>query len=171
MKETWRIIENFTNYEISNLGHVRNIKTGKIRKLQKHRDGYLNIMLKSDIDGKFYSCFIHRLVAKAFIPNHNNYKEVNHKNEDKSCNIVENLEWCNRSYNVNYGTRVLRAAIKNTNGKKSKKVYQYDLRGNFINEFPSVSEVERVYKLRNVSEVCRGKRKSAGGFIWRYDKI
>lgn len=168
MKETWKIIENFTNYEISNLGHVRNIKTGRILKPRIAGNGYYNVMLKSDIDGKFYNCYIHRLVALAFISNPNNYKEVNHKDELKNNNTVENLEWCDRQYNVNYGTAMIRHAEK-----LSTKVYQYSLDGKFIKIFHSLREAERDLGVahHHISDVCKGKSKSASGFIWRYDKI
>ena len=69
----------------------------------KTKGGYLRLPLT--INNKAKSYLVHRLVALAFIPNPNNYPEVNHKNEDKTDNRVENLEWCDRSYNINYGNR------------------------------------------------------------------
>lgn len=172
MKETWKIIENFTNYEISNLGRVRNTKTGKIRKLVKDKDGYFVVGIR--LNGKIKMLKLHRLVAQAFIPNPNNYLIVNHKDENKSNNNVENLEWCTIEYNNSYGTRIERSRISQLNNPdKSKLVYQYDLRGNFINEFPSTKEVFRSTGIcrPNVVACCNGRLKSAGGFIWRYDKI
>ena len=115
MKEIWKEVPGSDScFEISNLGNIRrikikqysfkdkNIKEYKTQKLIKPANdrGYLKIRLL--INGKQNSAYIHRLVAEAFIPNPNNYKEVNHKDNDPSNNNVENLEWCDRKYNINY---------------------------------------------------------------------
>jgi hypothetical protein len=78
--------------------------------MQGHADrkGYINITLRKD--GHQYTKKLHRLVAEAFLPNPNNYLEVNHKNEDKKDNRVDNLEWCDSVYNQNYGSRTERAS-------------------------------------------------------------
>ena len=122
--------------------------------------------------GKGKNCRIHRLVAIHFIDNPNNYKEVNHKDEDKSNNSVDNLEWCTHKYNSQYGTRGKRISLKNTNGKKSKITLQYDINGKLIKEWCSVSEIVRntQYKQGHISRCCRRECKSAYGFIWRYKK-
>lgn len=75
---------------------------------------------------------VHRLVAETYLPNPDNLPQVNHRDEDKTNNCVENLEWCDASYNLNYGTRNERAAKSNTNGKRSKPVSQYSLDGQLI---------------------------------------
>ena len=87
-----------------------------ILKPTKNKNGYLAINLVIAETGKQKGLYIHRLVAEAFIPNPNNLPCVNHKNEDKTDNRVENLEWCTQKYNCNYGTGIQRAretAIKN----------------------------------------------------------
>ena len=109
MKEIWKDIKDYPNYQVSNLGNVKNIKTNKILKPFNTSNEYLKVALsKNGISKQF---FIHRIVAKAFIPNPNNLPEVNHIKEfEKTNNKVDNLEWCNHSYNQNYGTRNKRVA-------------------------------------------------------------
>lgn len=100
--EEWRPVVGYEGlYEISNTGKVINIKTGHILKQHKDKDGYWVLSLKRD---KYKSYFAHRLVAQAFIPNPDNLPMVNHKNEDKSNCMVDNLEWCDAKYNSTYGT-------------------------------------------------------------------
>lgn len=117
MKEVWKPIKDYEGlYEVSNEGNVRSLnyrQTGKtqVLKPQDQGQGYLFVRLCKN--GKAKTCRVNRLVAAAFIPNPNNYPEVNHKNECKFCNCVWNLEWCTREYNNDYGTRVERAAKAN----------------------------------------------------------
>ena len=101
MKERWIAIEGYKGlYEVSNLGRVKSlISNGLILKQSKDKDGYYIVSLKRK------SFRVHRLVAIAFIPNPNNLAQVNHKDEDKTNNCVDNLEWCDATYNINYGTR------------------------------------------------------------------
>ena len=109
MKETWKPIKNYEGlYEVSNKGQVRSLnykRTGEIKilKLRVDKYGYLQVHLSKN--GKHYAKSIHRLVAQTFIPNPNNYSQVNHKDEKRDNNNVENLEWCNCKYNNNYGNR------------------------------------------------------------------
>ena len=150
-------------YEVSNLGRVR--RNGKILKPLKHRDGYLHVDLyKNGIRRKG---FIHRLVGLAFIPNPDNLPCINHKDEDKTNNTVNNLEWCTREYNNNYGTRNERISES-----QYKPVLQFDKSGNFITEYPSVIEAEKTTRINrhDISQCCLGlyHHKTAGGFIWKY---
>lgn len=160
MTEIWKDIEGYENlYRVSNLGRVKSLnyrRTGKekIIKLGIIK-GYLCAHLCKD--GKQKQYLIHRLVATAFILNPNNLLEINHKDEDKTNNRVENLEWCSRHYNINYGHR---------NQKISKKVLCVETGV----VYPSTMQVERElgFSQGSISKCCLGKLKTCGGFHWRY---
>lgn len=158
MIEEWRDVVGYEGlYEVSDWGRVR--RNGKILRPAKIKNGYLLVSLYKN--GIVRRVYIHRLVASAFIPNPQNLPEVNHRDENKTNNAVSNLEWCTHDYNMNYGTIYERL---------SKPVLQYDRQGNFIREWPSVSKVEEELGIGNshISGCCLGKRKSAGGFVWRH---
>ena len=165
MEEIWKDKKGYEgHYQVSNWGRVKSIKFGKekILKLIKDKDGYLQVTLCKNNIKKVYK--VHRLVAEAFIDNTDNLPQVNHKDENKLNNNVDNLEWCDRLYNVRYGT-----GIERRSKKRSKPVLQYDLEGNFIKEWVSINEcVRNGYNQGNVAACCRGKRKYHKGFIWRY---
>ena len=172
MKEEWRDIAGYEGlYQVSNFGRVKSLNynhtIGKERILKPSitKRGYLMVVLFKNKKGKTF--LIHRLVAQAFIPNPNNYPCVNHKSEIKTQNNVENLEWCDNKYNLNYGTRVERIFKKTTNGKCSKPVLQIDpTTDEVIAEFPSIHQVQRElgYKIAHISACCKGRRKTCGNF-------
>lgn len=132
MDEIWKPVVGYEGlYEVSNLGRVRSIRRNKILNLKKERDGYIRISLCSNGVEKMYQ--VHRLVAKAFIPNPDNLPQINHKDEVKSNNVVDNLEWCTVAYNNSYGTRLQRVretGLKNgtisgvDSVERKKKYYQ-----------------------------------------------
>lgn len=152
-------------YEVSNLGRIR--RNEKILRPIKNKDGYLLVNLCKN--GIMRKARIHRLVAYAFIPNPQNLPCINHKDEDKTNNAVNNLEWCTYEYNTNYGTRNERAGEK-ISEKLSKPVLQFDLNGSIIKEWPSTIKVEEELGINqgSISHCCLGHRNSAGGFIWKY---
>ena len=172
--EEWKDIKDYEGkFQVSSYGNVRNINyygTGiiKIVNQRPNENGYMVVSLSKNKKTK--PCKVHRLVAETFLPNPENLPEVNHKDENKTNNRVENLEWKTHRGNCNHGTRNERIFEKTTNGKCSKKVLQFSKSGEFIREWPSVMECSRNgYDFRNVSACCNGKRKTAYGFRWEYE--
>ena len=174
-EEIWKDIKGYEGYyQVSNLGRVKSLertyKSGrngcatkttkeKILKFKPAKNGYLYSALCKD--GHKQWIHPHRLVAEAFVPNPYAYKYVNHKDECKTNNRADNLEWCTAKYNTNYGTGLSR---------RRKQLLQLDLDGNLIREWECASTAEREggYDNRRISEVCLGKRNHYKGFKWRY---
>lgn len=128
------------------------------------QNGYLQIAFRNgNKPRKHFN--VHRLVAKAFIENPLNLPCINHKDENKTNNRVDNLEWCTAKYNNHYGTNIDRRAKA-----ISKPVLQYDKFGNFIKEFESerIAAKETHTNKTSICSVCKGKRKTAGKFVWKY---
>lgn len=184
--EIWKDIKGYEGcYQISTWGRVRSldrfikcklshtgrcIKKGKLLSIGYNKDGYIQYFLSKNSCTK--TNLVHRLVAEAFVPNPNNFPEVNHKDEDKTNNRVDNLEWCTREYNVNYGTMIERVKKANTNGKCSKILYQYNLNGNLIKVWPSVSEAGRNgFNRTAILNVCSGLSQTHKKFIWSYKEL
>ena len=171
MEEIWKPI-GYEGYEVSNLGRVKSYKydkiNGKIMKPYKNTKGYLQIDLQ--LDGRKREnrvhLSVHRLVAIAFIPNPDNLPQVNHKDEDKTNNCVDNLEWCTNDYNAHYGTHIERVAEK-----IRVPIYSVDEQGN-IEHFPGVREADRIVSGKEygisapISMCLNGKRKTAYGRQW-----
>lgn len=172
--EEWKPIVGYEDYQISNEGMVKSLgndksRKEKILKLRKNNKSYLYVCLYQD--GKATCKQVHRLVAEAFLENPQNLPEVNHKDEDKTNNSVENLEWCNRSYNNNYGTRTQKCAERLLNRQdQSKRVDQIDMvTGEVIHQWTSVNECGRNgYNKGDISLCARGLKKQYKGYIWKY---
>lgn len=171
--EIWRTIDWVdSRYEVSNLGRVRSNIRGKYRILRQWDGG--RGYLKIEINKK---CFlVHRLVASAFIDNPNNFPQVNHKNEVKSDNRVENLEWCTPSYNTNYGSRNARMvrSIQATQiaSGMTVPVVAIDDGGNTIARFDSINEASRKLRVNhaNIIRCLHGITIHAGGYRWERAK-
>ena len=160
--ETFVKIEGFEKYEVSNLGKVRNIKSGIMLKPWITKDGYLRHCLYKH--NKRKNLLLHRIIATAFIDNPGKKPQVNHIDENKLNNDLSNLEWCTVKENNIHGTRTKRVAEK-----LSQKVIQLDLNDNILNVFKSMRQAERETGIdaTSISGCCNGKRKSAGGYKWR----
>lgn len=164
----------FPLYDICSNGDVISLSYRggtKEKKLMPHKDtkGYLQVRLRNGNDKRQF--IVHRLVAYAFIPNPNNLPQINHKDEDKTNNCVDNLEWCNNKYNSNYGTRNERMS-KTLKGMAKpslqKRVEQLDKEGKHIAYYDGVRIAERTTGVANISNVCLNKMSTAGGYKWRY---
>lgn len=175
MEQKWNIKEGFSNYKISNFGEILSLnrkikdsigreqtKKGVKLKPKIDKDGYLNVTLYDD-NSKPHYFSVHRLVAELFIDNPNNLPSVNHIDGNKKNNKYSNLEWCSVKENNRHA---INTGLINTN----KPIIQLDLKGNYVNEFYSTREAEAYTGIDNsgISKVCKGKRKTAGGFIWKY---
>lgn len=159
MSEIWRDVKDYEgHYQVSNLSRVKSIKFGKeIIMKQNIRRGYYYVGLSKN--GKVKNFQVHRLVAEAFIDNPDNLPCVNHKDENKLNNIVENLEYCSVLYNNTYGTRLQKVSEKMRNRKEwSKPIDVYDLNMNFIETLPSIEECGRKYNVLpiNIKHCCNG---------------
>lgn len=178
-------IPSYSNlYTIDEHGNVWSNRKRKFITQRISNCGYKIVQLWRE--GKCKSITVHRLMALTFLPNPNQLPCVNHKDENKLNNNVENLEWCTYQYNINYGgciERIKKSNQKNycsekrkeiarTNGAKtSKKVKQFTKEGSFIAEYPSAKEASRQTKLNHshILECCNGKRyKTVGGYIWKF---
>lgn len=167
MNVLWKPVPGYEGiYEVSNTGDVRG-KNG-IRKPQLSWDGYLFVKLCNN--GKEKKFKIHRLVAMAFIPNPGNLKEINHKDENKLNNNVENLEWCDRFYNNHFGLRGMKAGV-GIKRAKQKRIGRYTRNGVYIDSFESAKEAGMKLSIdpTGISHVLTGRRKTAGGFVWKYE--
>lgn len=187
MEEIWKDILGYEDsYQVSNLGHVRSKdrvifdKIGRTR----HLKGKL-LTPKPNVKTKYCSIYlsghayyVHRLVARAFVPNPNNYPEINHKDENRQNNEADNLEWCTRKYNHDYGNRTKREIQA-----KSKKVIQLNNKGRVVAVFANASEASKVTgaNRRQIQMAAahyhyvdkHGKLiryLTAGGFKWEYVK-
>lgn len=193
MREAFKDIIGYEgSYQVSNLGKIKSLKYGKERILIPLNDNYGYLMINLSKNGIQRTRRIHRLVAEAFIPNPNNLPEVNHKNGNKTQNVVNlddlygettNLEWATHQKNCKHRDgNGLRKAPSGKNHylygkqvcpeKHKRKVKQYDLQGNFIKTWERINDAQRELHIRqgNIISCCKGKRKTAGGYVWKYER-
>lgn len=175
-EEIWKDIVGYEGlYEVSNTGKVRSLNylhTGKVRELRlgADKDGYLLVHLCRG--GKVKTHKVHSLVMEAFVGPRPEGYEINHINECKTNNRVENLEYCTHRENCNHGTHNERVAAANTNGKLSTPVLEYGAFADlaWAKSWPSAREAGRSggYDIGSVCNCCNGKRKHHHGKIFRY---
>ena len=161
MKEIWKDCKGYEGkYQVSNLGRVWSIGSQKYLKGSYDKDGYIRVNLTAK-NGKVKMERVHRLVALVFLDNPNNYPQVNHKDENKQNNCVDNLEWCDAKYNINYGTRNKRVSKAN-----SIPVYCFELK----KIYSCAKEAGKELNIDNsdIGKACKGKLKRAGGYLWEY---
>lgn len=146
-------------YLIYDTGQVWSIRSNKFLKPMVTQDGYLYVDLCKHGTDNLQK--IHRLVAKAFIPNPNNLPQINHIDEDKTNNQVSNLEWCDAKYNNNYGNHNIKQA--KTKGKPVKCIETNKT-------YDSLADAERqtgIFK-SSIYRVCVGRQQTAGQYHWEY---
>ena len=180
MQEVWKDVVGYRGrYQVSNLGNVKSLQrwdnlNGRIQKREKilktaiDYKGYIKVKLYSGVDKKTVS--VHRLVAMAFIENSDNKKQVNHIDGDKTNNRVDNLELCTNKENQHHARK---NGLADNCRKKGKKVLQFDLQGNFLNEWYNIETAGANLNIngRNICACCKGKVKTAGGYIWKYKEV
>lgn len=191
MEEIWKDIPEYNGrYQASTLGRIRSTdKTvlksngntefykGKILKPFTGTGGYLYVRVAKKAND-FHPKKVHGLIALTFIPNPNNYPIINHKDETRTNNCVDNLEWCTHKYNVNYGHCIEKSAKARINSPNlSKEINQYDLEGNYLRSFPSAAEAARFLGREvkvtacRIGQCCRGIFKtgnSSYGYLWKF---
>lgn len=183
--EQWKDVVGYEGvYQVSNIGNVRTVQ----REVWNGK-GYVLLLshpTKQVLNNKGYPCVylrknhttfytsVHRLVAKAFIPNPKNKPQVNHINGIKTDNRVENLEWCTSGENQAHAWRIGLQKVRVKAGKPKRPVMQIEVdTGRVIAEFPSIAEAGRALGIKSASDIgaccrqCRG-RKTLKGFIWKY---
>ena len=175
MEEVWKDVNGYEGlYQISNFGNVKSLnyrRHGYQKNLtpKVNNDGRLWVELAKS--GKRKQFLVHRLVACAFIPNPSGYKEINHKDENPKNNHVDNLEWCTRKYNVSYYYQRHPHGKENRCGNlKNLKINQFSRCGEFVKQWSNSREIFEQTGMSDwsISECCRGNRKTAYGYIWRY---
>ena len=188
MNEVWKDIYFIENdieydyrglYQISNLGNVKSLIDNhgnykeKIRKQYKDKNGYCKIQLIKNKKKKHF--LIHRLVAHMFCDGYFDGAEVDHINTNKLDNRMENLKWCTNKENKNnpltlYNYSKVKKGKNNPMYGNGTKVMQYDLNDNLIKIWNCIADAKRELKINHISSCCRGERKTAGGFKWKYYK-
>lgn len=184
--EIWKDVDGFPCYQVSSIGRVKSIERidsnkhlvhERILKQANRGNGYKVVVLYYK-GHKMIS--VHRLVAMAFIPNPDNLPQVNHKNEIKTDNRAENLEWCTAKHNANYGTvkerisksRKCSSRCKEDAERRKRPVVQCDLLGNFIRYYDSILNAKKENGIpvnHGALNAClKGKQKTAYNYTWKY---
>lgn len=182
--EVWKDIVDYEGlYQVSNLGRVKSLKRKVYAGRNRMRWQYERILSNNKTNGNGYivvslnkeskskNKYVHRLVAEAFLENPNNYKYINHKDQNTFNNNANNLDFCTAQYNSTYRDAHIKRGLKFRNNLvNSKKVYQLDENENIIKEFPSMAEASRELGTNHTSiyACINGKQKHAFGYKWKY---
>lgn len=164
--EVWKDVVGYEGYYmVSNLGRIFSCRKNKVMKQSANTKGYLQCGLMQN--GKQLTQRVHRIVAMAFLPNPYNYPQVNHKDENKTNNRADNLEWCSEDYNRHYGETVERAAKGH-----QKKIDQYDLEGKYIKTWDGINIASDTLGLSrsHITDCCKGRLVKTGGYMWEYHR-
>lgn len=160
MEEIWQDLPGYEGlYRISNYGQIESLprqgSKGGLMKGTVHKKGYLNVTLRKN--GKQTTAKVHRLVAETFLPNPEQLPEVNHKDENKLNNRVDNLEWCTTQYNHDYGTRTIKT------GKAIRCVETGEI-------YPGSAWAARALNVdqSTITKSCRNPNRTCGGYHWQY---
>lgn len=162
----WKDIKGYNGkYKISDNGKVRNSKNNNILKGSINNRGYISVSLYNNITKKTKCFKVHRLVAQEFIPNYQNYKEVNHIDGNKLNNNVNNLEWCNRKENMVH-------AAKNNLVKNGKEhsIIQLDMNLHYINIYQSAKIAGQKLNIppQSILKCCHNKIHKTHNFIFLF---
>lgn len=182
--EIWKDIKGWEGYyQVSNLGNVRSLDRaitqsngkvvvwkGRLLRQRKNELGYKFVGLRKDYKRK--TMRVHRLVAMAFIPNPNNLPQINHKDVNPSNNRVDNLEWCSQLYNNMYDNANIKRGISRKENYTGTPVLMFSKDGKLLRKFDGLRYAEEFVgcgRTGHISDCANGKRKTAYGYIWRYE--
>lgn len=167
--EAWKEIPGFKDYMISNYSRIKSFKLTKPTIIRQHLSsyGYYDVSISKGHQQNVNKG-VHRLMAETFIPNPNNYPQVNHKDEIKTHNLINNLEWCTNKYNMNYGTRNVRAGIAISDAN-SIQIAQYSLDGKYLNLYKGMAEATRVlgFLVQRKTFQYKSQFSQCMGYMWR----
>ena len=186
MNEVWKDVPGFVGfYEASTFGQVRSVerdvisysrngvpyvkhlKSVVLSQALTNKNGYLVKTVVLSKNGKHKMFVVARLIALTFIQNPLNLPQVNHKDENSTNNFVDNLEWCDVTYNNRYGNHCKRLSLT-----KSTPVLQFSLDGKLIKRWESSKEIERTLGIAHscINRCCKGLYKQSKGYIWKYEE-
>lgn len=181
MKEVWKDIPGYEGlYQVSNYGSVMSLnyaRRGYAKPLTPKRNNSGRLWVELTKDGVKKQMLVHRLVGLVFLPNPNGYPQINHKDENPRNNRADNLEWCTPKYNVNYFLErrdpdwfKCRKATDKYGKRLTLSIYQFSKSGTLIRRWDNSRQITVAlgWSDWSISECCRGNRKTAYGYIWRY---
>ena len=170
--EVWKDIEGYEGkYQISNKGNVKSLNyrnSGRSQNLVPKVNNAGRLWVELASNGKTKPMLIHRLVAMAFIPNPNNYPQINHKDENVKNNHAGNLEWCTGDYNIK--CFLDRHKVRGRPKKLKTPILQLDKEGNVVKRWDDSIAIKEKngWSVWSILQCCRGNRKTAYGFKWQF---